>query len=100
MIKWIESGAYVNVKYLDLDTCDSLRDGVINDFLIRHGAALNSLNLGGHHRLTENFWMHCFPRVSNIRYGFIYTHTRAIHVLPCTCAGQYAWAFPRIAAPK
>lgn len=37
-------------------------------FLDQHGLNLDSLNLGGHFRLTENFWVHCFPRIRNIRF--------------------------------
>lgn len=44
---------------------------VINELLNRHGFQLDSLILGGHFRLTENFWMHAFPRVKNIRCTYL-----------------------------
>jgi hypothetical protein len=70
MQRWLDSGAMSNVVYLDLDTCDQLREKMINDLLNRYGAQFIALNLAGHHRLTENFWMHGLRYLPNIRYVF------------------------------
>uniref|UniRef100_A0A914X6M2 Uncharacterized protein n=1 Tax=Plectus sambesii TaxID=2011161 RepID=A0A914X6M2_9BILA len=64
---WMNSGAVNNIQFLNLDTCDLLNEPAITDFITRHGHQLLGLNLGGHHKLLEYFWMNMVPKLRNIR---------------------------------
>lgn len=68
MEAWMESGATHHMYHLDLNTCDILNEAVLSDFIDRHGSQLKGLNLGGHHKLTENFWGAAIPKLPNIKY--------------------------------
>uniref|UniRef100_A0A183BZY2 F-box domain-containing protein n=1 Tax=Globodera pallida TaxID=36090 RepID=A0A183BZY2_GLOPA len=47
---WMQSGTIASMEFLSLDTCDSL-----------------TLNLGGHSKLLEYFWMGGIPRLNSVR---------------------------------
>ncbi|KAI6176396.1 F-box domain protein [Aphelenchoides bicaudatus] len=64
---WMQSGQINTLQYLSLDTCDLLNENAITEFIIRHGHQLYGLNLGGHHKLLEYFWMNMIPKLRNIR---------------------------------
>ena len=64
---WMQSGTINTLQYLSIDTCDSLNEGCLSEFISRHGHQLLALNLGGHHKLLEYFWMNSIPKLSNIR---------------------------------
>ncbi|KAI6187581.1 F-box domain-containing protein [Aphelenchoides besseyi] len=64
---WMQSGKIGTLQYLSLDTCDSLNEVALTDFVIRHGHQLYGLNLGGHHKLLEYFWMNMIPKLRNVR---------------------------------
>uniref|UniRef100_A0A183FSS4 F-box only protein 38 n=1 Tax=Heligmosomoides polygyrus TaxID=6339 RepID=A0A183FSS4_HELPZ len=64
---WIQSGAFANVQFINLDTCDSLNEQSLTDMIIRHGPQLHGLCLGGQHKLLEYFWMNMIPQLKNIR---------------------------------
>ncbi|GMR61646.1 hypothetical protein PMAYCL1PPCAC_31841 [Pristionchus mayeri] len=64
---WMNSGAFCKLEYLNLDTCDSLNESSLVDMINRHGSQLQGLNLGGHHKLLEYFWMNMIPQLKNIR---------------------------------
>jgi hypothetical protein len=53
----MQSGKTNTLQYLSLDTCDLLNESALTEFIIRHGHQLMGLNLGGHHKLLEYFWM-------------------------------------------
>ncbi|TMS36113.1 hypothetical protein L596_003363 [Steinernema carpocapsae] len=64
---WMQSGAMSNIQYLNLDTCDSLSEATLTELVSRHGHQLHGLNLGGHHKLLEYFWMNMIPKLRNIK---------------------------------
>ncbi|VDK45884.1 unnamed protein product [Anisakis simplex] len=64
---WMASEAIANIKYLNLDTCDSLNEASLTDLVTRFGHQILGLNLGGHHKLLEYFWMNMIPKLHNIR---------------------------------
>uniref|UniRef100_A0A1I7ZIX4 F-box domain-containing protein n=2 Tax=Steinernema glaseri TaxID=37863 RepID=A0A1I7ZIX4_9BILA len=64
---WMQSGAMNNIQFLNLDTCDSLNETVLTELVTRHGHQLHALNLGGHHKLLEYFWMNMIPKLRNIK---------------------------------
>jgi len=64
---WMQSNSINSLQYLSLDTCDSLNEPALTEFVLRHGHQLHGLNLGGHHKLLEYFWMHSIPKMRNIR---------------------------------
>ncbi|GMT36962.1 hypothetical protein PFISCL1PPCAC_28259 [Pristionchus fissidentatus] len=64
---WMNSGSFGKLEYLNLDTCDSLNEACLVDMITRHGGQLQGLNLGGHHKLLEYFWMNMIPQLKNIR---------------------------------
>uniref|UniRef100_A0A915EPC4 F-box domain-containing protein n=1 Tax=Ditylenchus dipsaci TaxID=166011 RepID=A0A915EPC4_9BILA len=64
---WMQSGTINTLQYLSLDTCDSLTENILSEFVSRHGYQLSGLNLGGHHKLLEYFWMNMIPKLKNIR---------------------------------
>ncbi|CAD5220219.1 unnamed protein product [Bursaphelenchus xylophilus] len=64
---WMQSGKINNMQYLSLDSCDSLSEGAVTEMVLRHGLQLYALNLGGHYRLLEYFWMNMIPHLRNIR---------------------------------
>uniref|UniRef100_A0A915A8Y5 F-box domain-containing protein n=2 Tax=Parascaris univalens TaxID=6257 RepID=A0A915A8Y5_PARUN len=64
---WMASESISNVKYLNLDTCDSLNEGSLTELVTRFGHQILGLNLGGHHKLLEYFWMNMIPKLRNIR---------------------------------
>ncbi len=66
---WMESGSWRSLQCLDLNTCDLISEGVLNDFLTRCGQQLLGLNLGGQHKLLEWFWMTNFPKLPNIKFA-------------------------------
>lgn len=53
----MQSGKINTLQYLSLDTCDLLNEASLTEFVLRHGHQLMGLNLGGHHKLLEYFWM-------------------------------------------
>ncbi|CAJ0577769.1 unnamed protein product, partial [Mesorhabditis spiculigera] len=63
---WMNSGACNNIQYLNLDTCDSLNEPMLSEFIMRHGQQLRGLNLGGHHKLLEYFWINMIPQMKEI----------------------------------
>ncbi|CAJ0951912.1 unnamed protein product, partial [Mesorhabditis belari] len=63
---WMASGTASNIQYLNLDTCDSLNENCLSEFVMRHGHQLRGLNLGGHHKLLEYFWINMIPQMRNI----------------------------------
>lgn len=63
----MESGACKNLRCLDLDTCDSLTDSVLSNFIQQYGGQFEGLILGGIPQLLENFWLHCIPKLKEIR---------------------------------
>lgn len=64
---WLQSGTIAAMECLSLDTCDSLSEAAITELVARHGHQLQALNLGGHSRLLEYFWISNIPRLSNIK---------------------------------
>uniref|UniRef100_A0A0N5A3I4 F-box domain-containing protein n=1 Tax=Parastrongyloides trichosuri TaxID=131310 RepID=A0A0N5A3I4_PARTI len=66
MDDWMNSGALKNLQYLNLDTCDSLNEPVLIDFVVRYGLQMVGLILGGHHKLLEYFWMNMIPNLRNV----------------------------------
>ncbi|WKY10059.1 hypothetical protein Q1695_002425 [Nippostrongylus brasiliensis] len=64
---WMQSGAFANLQYINLDTCDSLNEQALTDMIARHGPQLYGLCLGGQHKLLEYFWMNMIPQLKNIR---------------------------------
>lgn len=67
MEAWMASDAIANIQYLNLDTCDSLTETSLTDFITRFGQQILGLNLGGHHKLLEYFWMNMIPKLRNIK---------------------------------
>ncbi len=67
MQAWMDSGTMSHLLYLDIDTCDQLNEPIISELLNRYGPQFDSLNLGGHHKLTENFWTPSVKKIPNIR---------------------------------
>ncbi len=67
MEKWVESGNQQYLRCLDLDTCDLVGENTLSEFLVSYGGQLLVLNLGGHPKLTENFWTAIFPRIATIK---------------------------------
>uniref|UniRef100_A0A915K592 F-box domain-containing protein n=1 Tax=Romanomermis culicivorax TaxID=13658 RepID=A0A915K592_ROMCU len=67
MEAWINSNACSNLTALDLDTCDSLSEPILTDFLNRFGFQMIGLGLGGHHKLVEHFWLTNLPILSHIK---------------------------------
>lgn len=64
----MRSGALNSLQYLSLDSCDSLSDTTLTEFIHRYGYQLNALNLGGHHKLLEYFWCsNVIPKLKNIK---------------------------------
>ncbi|KAH7731969.1 Protein T28B4.1 b [Aphelenchoides avenae] len=64
---WMQSGTISNMQHLSLDTCDSLTENCLAEMVTRHGHQFHALNLGGHHKLLEYFWMNMIPKLRNIR---------------------------------
>ncbi|KHN76091.1 F-box/LRR-repeat protein 7 [Toxocara canis] len=64
---WMASESIANIKYLNLDTCDSLNEACLTELITRFGHQILGLNLGGHHKLLEYFWMNMIPKLRNIR---------------------------------
>ncbi|CAI4223961.1 unnamed protein product [Auanema sp. JU1783] len=64
---WMQSNAMNNLRFLGLDTCDSLNETALTDLIIRYGKQLEGLILGGHHKLLEYFWMNMIPQLRNIK---------------------------------
>uniref|UniRef100_A0A9J2P1N5 F-box domain-containing protein n=1 Tax=Ascaris lumbricoides TaxID=6252 RepID=A0A9J2P1N5_ASCLU len=64
---WMASESISNIKYLNLDTCDSLNEGSLTELVTRFGHQILGLNLGGHHKLLEYFWMNMIPKLRNVR---------------------------------
>uniref|UniRef100_A0A914ECN4 F-box domain-containing protein n=2 Tax=Acrobeloides nanus TaxID=290746 RepID=A0A914ECN4_9BILA len=62
---WMNAGTISTVQYLSLDTCDSLSEGTLTDMVMSHGHQFQGLNLGGHHKLLEYFWMNMIPKLRN-----------------------------------
>ena len=67
MESWLQSAAINNVEYLCMDTCDSLSELALTELVARHGHQLKALNLGGHSKLLEYFWMNAIPRLTNVQ---------------------------------
>jgi hypothetical protein len=67
MEAWLESGASANMRELDLNTCDGIAEHLLTEFIARTGHQITGLNLGGHHRLVENFWSTNIPKMPNIK---------------------------------
>lgn len=67
MDAWMQSGAASNLQSVDIDTCDSLTDAALTDFLNRHGGQLIGLSLGGHHKLVEHFWITNVPKMKQMK---------------------------------
>lgn len=63
---WLQSGTMNNIEFLSLDTCDCLSELALNELVARHGQ-FKALNLGGHSKLLEYFWMSSIPRLCNIQ---------------------------------
>ncbi|KAI1716948.1 f-box-like domain-containing protein [Ditylenchus destructor] len=65
---WMQSGTVQSLQYLNLDSCDSLSESIVTEFLCRHGYQLSALNLGGHHKMLEILVMgmaeDCCPKVT------------------------------------
>ena len=55
------------MKFLSLDTCDSLSELALSQLVARHGHQFHALNLGGHSKLLEYFWMSGIPRLDSVR---------------------------------
>lgn len=68
----MQSGAANNLHALDVDTCDSLTDVALTDFLNRYGGQLIGLGLGGHHRLVEHFWITNVPKLKQMKYKIMF----------------------------
>lgn len=66
---WMASESISNIKYLNLDTCDSLNEGSLTELVTRFGHQILGLNLGGHHKLLEYFWMNMIPKLRNVRFA-------------------------------
>jgi hypothetical protein len=67
MEAWLESGASANMRELDLNTCDSINEPLLSEFVSRHGPQITGLNLGGHHKLVENFWSKNIRKLPNVK---------------------------------
>jgi len=65
--EWMQCGSIANLTHLSLDTCDSLTENCLSDFVTAHGHQLAALNLGGHHKLLEYFWMNAIPKLRDVR---------------------------------
>ncbi|VDP05948.1 unnamed protein product [Soboliphyme baturini] len=66
MEAWIHAGTYTNLIALDLDTCDSLSEKALSDFIYRQGPKLRGLNLCGNEKLLEHFWLTTIPITKKI----------------------------------
>uniref|UniRef100_A0A914Y8N2 F-box domain-containing protein n=1 Tax=Panagrolaimus superbus TaxID=310955 RepID=A0A914Y8N2_9BILA len=64
---WMQAGTINSIQYLNLDTCDSLTENALTEIVLRHGHQLYGLNLGGHHKLLEYFWMNMISKLKNVR---------------------------------
>lgn len=64
----MQASTFNCMQYLSLDTCDSLTENALCELISIHGRQLLGLNLGGHHKLLEYFWMSVIPNLKNIRY--------------------------------
>nr|CAD2192247.1 unnamed protein product [Meloidogyne enterolobii] len=64
--RFMESNTINNIEYLSLDTCDSLSEFALTDLVARFGHQLKALNLGGHGKLLEYFWMNSITRLNNV----------------------------------
>ncbi|KAI3422357.1 hypothetical protein GPALN_012879 [Globodera pallida] len=64
---WMQSGTIASMEFLSLDTCDSLSELAISQLVARHGHQFQALNLGGHSKLLEYFWMGGIPRLNSVR---------------------------------
>lgn len=64
---WMQAGTINTIQYLNLDTCDSLTENALTELVMRHGHQLYGLNLGGHHKLLEYFWMNMISKLKNVR---------------------------------
>lgn len=64
---WMQAGTLSTVQYLNLDTCDSLSENALTELVMRYGHQFFGLNLGGHDKLLEYFWMNMIPKLKNIR---------------------------------
>uniref|UniRef100_A0A915NYB2 F-box domain-containing protein n=1 Tax=Meloidogyne floridensis TaxID=298350 RepID=A0A915NYB2_9BILA len=64
--RFMESTTINNIEYLSLDTCDSLSEFALTDLVARFGHQLKALNLGGHGKLLEYFWMNSITRLNNV----------------------------------
>lgn len=67
MLAWIESGAANSILSVALDTCDSLTEHSMGEFLKHYGHQLTGLNLGGIPQFVENFWVNCLPKLRSVR---------------------------------
>jgi hypothetical protein len=63
---WMQAGTISTMQYLSLDTCDALNENCLAELVTRHGHQFQGLNLGGHHKLLEYFWMNMIPKLRNI----------------------------------
>uniref|UniRef100_A0AC35U5B5 F-box domain-containing protein n=1 Tax=Rhabditophanes sp. KR3021 TaxID=114890 RepID=A0AC35U5B5_9BILA len=65
MDDWMQANTMNNLMYINLDTCDSLNEPILTDFVMRYGKQIIALILGGHQKLLEYFWMNMIPNLSN-----------------------------------
>lgn len=65
----METGSWENLLSLDLNTCDSLSDESLSEFLELVGPQLQGLVVGGIPPLLESFWLTNIPRLKRIKYN-------------------------------
>ncbi len=66
----MDSGSCHNLIALDLNTCDSLSDEGLSEFLELIGPQLQGLVVSGIPPLLESFWLANIPRLKEIKYDW------------------------------
>lgn len=64
----LEAGTYQNLVALDLNTCDSISEEMMVEFLTVVGPQLEGLVLGGMPKMLEHFWLAVLPHLRKAKY--------------------------------
>lgn len=83
MKAWMEAGTCRSLTAIDLDSSDNLTDEILNKFITRYGAQLQSCVLSGMSHITDQLWMAILPILSSAKILVMGTNERLqvnIHV--------------------
>lgn len=80
---WMEAGTCRTITALDVDSSDNLSDEILNKFITRFGAQMQSCVLSGMAHITDQLWMAVLPNLSAAKILILGTNERLqvnIHV--------------------